>query len=71
LVVEVVSPDDETWEKFDFYGRHGVEEIGVADPNERLLRWFDLAGERYEETDTSRMLEITTAELSSRIDWPG
>jgi Uma2 family endonuclease len=71
LVVEVISPDDETWEKFDFYGRHGVEEIGVADPHERLLRWFDLAGERYEETDISRLLGITTAELSSRIDWPG
>ena len=65
------APDDETWEKFDFYGRHGVEEIGVADPHDGLLRWFDLAGERHEETDTSRLLGITTAELSSRIDWPG
>ena len=67
----MISPDDETWEKFDFNGRHGVEEIGVADPNERLLRWFVLAGERYEETDISRLLGITTAELSDRIDWPG
>ena len=48
-----------------------MEEIGVADPNERLLRWFDLAGDRYEETDTSRLLGITMAELSVRIDWPG
>src|SRR5262245_11646628 len=27
LVVEILSPDDETYEKFDFYASHGVDEI--------------------------------------------
>ncbi|MDQ6727027.1 MAG: Uma2 family endonuclease [Actinomycetota bacterium] len=31
VVVEIVSPDDETYAKFDFYARHAVDEILVAD----------------------------------------
>ncbi|MFN2606779.1 MAG: Uma2 family endonuclease, partial [Acidimicrobiales bacterium] len=30
LVVEVVSPDDETYARFDFYAAHRVEEVMVA-----------------------------------------
>lgn len=71
LVVEVVSPDDETWEKFDFYARLGVEEIAVADPMAGVLRWFALAGDRYDETDRSGVLGITVEDLSTQIDWPG
>jgi|SRR5579884_1857876 len=71
VVIEVVSPDDETWEKFGFYARRGVEEVGVADPLASGLRWFRLAGERYEETDRSVVLGITVEELAARIDWPG
>ena len=35
FVVEIISPDDETYEKFGFYAEHGVEEILVADPAAR------------------------------------
>lgn len=35
LVIEVLSPDDETWEKFAFYAANGVQEILVAHPQER------------------------------------
>ncbi len=59
IVVEVVSPDDETWEKFDFYARHRVEEICIADPMARQIRWFVLAGDAYEETDASPLLGVT------------
>lgn len=70
IVVEVVSPDDETWEKFDFYARHHVEEICVADPMARQIRWFVLAGDAYEETAASPLLGVTTADLVAAIDWP-
>jgi Uma2 family endonuclease len=70
VVIEVVSPDDETWEKLDFYAQHGVDEIGVADPLEAVLRWFRLAEEQYEETDASGLLGITVADLSAQIEWP-
>jgi Uma2 family endonuclease len=70
VVVEVVSPDDETWAKFDFYFAHDVEEICIADPIERRLRWFSRADNGYQEADKSQLLEVTVADLSASIDWP-
>ena len=37
VVVEVISPDDETWAKFDFYAHQVVDEICTADPVARQL----------------------------------
>jgi Uma2 family endonuclease len=70
IVVEIVSPDDETWQKFDFYARHGVQEICVADPRRQQIRWFALAGAGYEETAASPLLRVDTADLVAGIDWP-
>ena len=71
IVVEVLSPHDETWEKFGFFARHGVEEACVVDPPGRQIRWFLLAGAGYEETGASPLLGVTAADLVARIDWPG
>jgi Uma2 family endonuclease len=70
VVVEVVSPDDETWAKFDFYARHDVDEICVADPFARELRWFALAGPSYEEVGHSALLDVAVADLAGQIEWP-
>ena len=70
IVVEVISPDDETWAKFGFYARHQVDEICTADPMARELRWFVLAGDSYRETDASPLLGVSVADLVARIDWP-
>ena len=70
VVVEVMSPDDETWFKFDFYARHAVEEICIADPFARSIRWFVLGGDAYGETGASPLLGVTAKDLVSRIDWP-
>lgn len=70
VVVEVLSPEDETWEKLDFYARHGVEEICIAEPLARSIRWFVLAGGAYQETGASPLLGVTAADLVARIDWP-
>ena len=40
IVVEVLSPDDETFQKFDFYFAEGVQELVVADPASWSLRWW-------------------------------
>ena len=71
IVVEALSPGDETWEKFPFYARHGVEEICIADPRRREVRWFVLAGERYDESGASPLLGMTTSDLVAAIHWPG
>lgn len=70
IVVEVVSPDDETWEKFGFYAAHGVDEICTAEPPERGLRWWRREGDGYVETDASELLGVTVAEVAAQIDWP-
>jgi Uma2 family endonuclease len=70
IVVEVVSPDDKTWEKFGFYSRHSVEEICTAEPSEARLQWFRLAGASYEKTAASELLGLTVGNLAADIDWP-
>ncbi|HUP70110.1 MAG TPA: Uma2 family endonuclease [Acidimicrobiales bacterium] len=71
IVVEIVSPDDETYEKFDFYARHGVEELLIADPAERTVAfWRRTSDERYELTPASALLGVSADHLTAAIDWP-
>ena len=71
LVVEIVSPDDESYEKFGFYAEHGVEELIVADPSTRALgMWRRTAGGRYEQVPSSSLLGVSEADLSGAVSWP-
>ena len=71
IVVEIVSPDDETYEKFAFYAVHEVEELVVADPAARALTiWRRTTDGRYEEVPASSLLAVTSAELSGAVSWP-
>lgn len=69
LVVEVLSPDDATFEKLDFYTAHGVRELLVVDVEERSIRCFALQ-DGQAERDHSEVLAMTTAQLVAGIDWP-
>jgi Uma2 family endonuclease len=73
IVVEVVSPHDETWQKFAFYAAHDVGEICVADPQAESLRWFvrRADGSGYDETEASPLLGLTCTELTAALAWPG
>jgi Uma2 family endonuclease len=71
IVVEILSPGDETWDKFPFYAEHGVEELCIVDPRARRVRWFSLADDSYEESGASHLLGVTGADIEARIDWPG
>jgi Uma2 family endonuclease len=46
-VVEIRSPDDETYEKFDFYAKVGVLEIWVIDRDTRQPEVYELSGGEY------------------------
>lgn len=71
VVVEIVSPDDETYDKFGFYARRGVEEVLVADPSARTVTlWRRTSGEGFEETATSSLLNVAAAELVAAVLWP-
>lgn len=70
IVVEVISPDDETWAKFDFYAAHDVDEICTADALAGRLQWFVRAGSVYAEAEASDLLGVTVADLAGQIPWP-
>ena len=70
LVVEVVSPGDETWQKLDFYAAHSVDELLIADPVKRSVTWLVLHGGRYVEAEYSPLLRVSVAKLTEQIKWP-
>ncbi len=70
LVVEIVSPEDETWQKLPFYAAHEVDELLIVDPAERSVHWLALAGGEYREAEPSGLIDLGPTELAERIDWP-
>lgn len=70
VVFEIVSPDDETWDKLPFYAAHGVDEVLIVDPAERSLHWLALEGGEYREAERSGLIDLGGSELAERIDWP-
>lgn len=70
LVVEVVSPGDETFTKLPFYARHKVDEVLIVDPEKRSAVWLALAGGEYTSVKHSSLIELGPDELSQDIDWP-
>lgn len=70
LVVEVVSPGDESWDKLPFYAAHNVDEVLIVDPQRRSVDWLALAGDHYEPAEHSALIALGAAELAQRLDWP-
>ncbi|HTR89028.1 MAG TPA: Uma2 family endonuclease [Solirubrobacteraceae bacterium] len=70
LVVEIVSPSDETWLKLPFYAAHGVREVLIVDPAERAVHWLALEGESYAACQRSGLIDLDTARLMELIEWP-
>jgi Uma2 family endonuclease len=71
IVVEVRSPDDESYEKFDFYFEHGVEEILIADLTTREARWFRRGVDGFVDADRSALLGVTSADVAAVAGWSG
>jgi Uma2 family endonuclease len=70
LVIEVVSPGDESWEKLPFYAAHAVEELLIVDPAQRTVSWLGLEAGDYQHLKRSRLIELGADELAGRIEWP-
>jgi len=70
LVVEVVSPGDDSWKKLPFYAAHRVEEVVIVDPQERSVKWLGLADDDYRPLERSGLIELGPGELAERVDWP-
>jgi hypothetical protein len=70
LVVEIVSPGDETWQKLPFYAAHRVDEVVIVDPAERSVTWLELVEGEYRRVERSQLVELGPAELAGQLDWP-
>ena len=71
LVVEIVTPGDETQTKLPFYAAHHVQELLIVDPDRRTSQWLTLGPDgNYRQAQGSAVIDLTAAELEARIDWP-
>jgi len=70
VVVEVLSPGDESWQKLGFFAEQHVDEVLLVDPAERTVTWLALHDGEYRPVLRSRLIDLGPAELAERIDWP-
>lgn len=78
LVVEILSPGDETYDKLDWYAAGGVEEVLVVDPESRHPELFSRRGSRMVLVESST-LRVATLGLDLvvvdgprlRLSWEG
>lgn len=70
IVVEVLSPGDESYAKLDFYFSSGVDEVLIADPQRHRMQWFGRGEAGFEPVNRSGLLDLSADELAATIDWP-
>jgi Uma2 family endonuclease len=70
LVVEIISPGDETWQKLPFFAAHEVDEVLIIDPEEQAIHWLGLDGGEYQPIEHSGLIDLGQDELAEQIDWP-
>ncbi len=70
LVIEIVSPNDESWDKLPFYAEHDVDEVLIVDPAKRSIDWLALDNGEYRPVEHSGLIDLGPRELAEQIDWP-
>jgi Uma2 family endonuclease len=70
LVVEIVSPGDDTWKKLPFYAAHNVDELLIIDPGDHSVAWLGLAKGEYQAIERSTLIDLGQSDLAEQIDWP-
>jgi Uma2 family endonuclease len=70
LVIEIVSPGDESWDKLPFYAAHEVDEVLIVDPAEHVVHWLGLDGDKYQPIERSTLIDLGPSALAEQIDWP-
>jgi Uma2 family endonuclease len=68
--IEILSPQDETWEKLPFYAKCRVDELIVVDPATRSVDWRGLYDGEYAPVDHSTLVDLDGQRLAAQIDWP-
>lgn len=70
VVVEVLSPGDESWQKLPHYAAHQVGEVWMVDPDAHTVRMHVLVGDHYEPVEASPLMRVSAEHLTLTLDWP-
>jgi Uma2 family endonuclease len=70
IVVEVRSPDDESYEKFGHYFEHDVDEILIADLVTEAVTWFVRSDDGFVPGDASALLKLSSRVVAQTLGWP-
>jgi hypothetical protein len=70
VIVEILSPGDESWQKLPFYAEHHVDEVLLVDPAEQTVTWLALRDGEYKPVQRSRLIELGPTELAEELHWP-
>jgi Uma2 family endonuclease len=70
LVIEIVSPKDKSWDKFEFYATHEIDEVLIIDHNKQEVHWFVLQDGEYKPIEHSTLIDLSAGDLAQQIDWP-
>jgi len=69
LVVEIVTPDQDSWEKLSFYAAHHVDELVIVDPAERAVHWLALAEHGgYQAVERSGLIDLDPFKLADQLE---
>ncbi len=69
LVVEIVTPDENSWEKLPFYAAHHVNELVIVDPAERKVHWLALDQQGgYQAVERSGLIDLDQFKLADQLD---
>jgi Uma2 family endonuclease len=69
LVIEIRSPNDESWEKLPFYAAHGVDEVLIIEPESREVHWLQFQDGQYAATERSALIDLSAAQLTAGLVW--
>jgi Uma2 family endonuclease len=68
VILEVVSPGDDSRQKLPFYAAHDVDEVVIVDASERSVEWLSLGEARaYVPVERSRLITIGHSELVALV----
>ncbi len=69
LILEVLSEDDDTYEKFPFYAARGFREILTVNPKTCQTELFTLRKGEYEKVPNPPQSQVTGLAFSAKPQW--
>ncbi len=69
IVVEVRSPDDESYAKLDFYFAHEVEEVLIVELSTKTIHWYVRGASEFEASDASALLGVSAFDVAGALGW--